>query len=167
MAALSAAVDENALALAVLRLQHRRANDPWDGPNGTARPNQLPPDGDWQGWMTLAGRGVGKTRAGAAFIGQRVQQHPGERGIVAGPTAADVRDVMVEGESGLLAVCERAGVHATYNPSKRRVTFANGSVAVLVSADEPSRFRGLQASTFWADELASWRYPESYDMLML
>ena len=167
MAALSAAVDEHALALAVMRLKHRRQNDPWDGPNGTARPNQLPPEGDWQVWMILAGRGFGKTRAGAEFIRKRVQQHPGERIIIAGPTAADVRDVMVEGESGLLAVCERAGVHATYNPSKRRVTFANGSVAVLVSADEPSRFRGLQASTFWADELASWRYPESYDMLML
>src|SRR5690606_40532159 len=71
------------------------------------------------------------------------------------------------GESGLLAVCERAGVHATYNPSNRRVTFANGAVAILVSADEPKRFRGLQCDTFWADELASWRYPDSWDMLML
>lgn len=159
--------DEQALAMAVLRLQHRRDNDPWDGPTGTARQNQLPPDGAWQTWMILAGRGFGKTRSGAEWIRKRVQSKQASRIVIAGPTAADIRDIMIEGESGLIAVCERAGVHAEYNPSKRRVTFANGAVAILVSADEPKRFRGLQCDTFWADELASWRYPEAWDMLML
>ena len=158
---------EDALRLAVVSLQHRRANDPWDGPHGTARPNQLPPDGDWQTWMIMAGRGFGKSRSGAEFVRKRVQAGTARRIVIAGPTAADIRDIMVEGESGLLAVCERAGVHVTYNPSKRRITFANGATAVLVSADEPKRFRGLQCDTFWADELASWRYPDAWDQLQL
>ena len=167
MAALSPQVDANAIALAVMRLQHKRDNDPWDGPTGTARPNQLPPEGDWQTWLIMAGRGFGKTRSGAEWIRKRVQTKQARRIVIAGPTAADIRDIMIEGESGLLAVCERAGVIAEYNPSKRRITFANGATAVLVSADEPKRFRGLQCDTFWADELASWRYPDAWDQLQL
>jgi predicted phage terminase large subunit-like protein len=146
---------------------HRRRNDPWDGPTGTARPNQLPPPGDWQTWMILAGRGFGKTRSGAEYIRKRVQTGKAQRIVVAGPTAADIRDIMIEGESGLLAVCERAGIAAEYVPSKRRVNFPNGAMAILVSADEPKRFRGLQCDTFWADELASWRYPDAWDQLQL
>lgn len=167
MAAISPQVDENAIAMAVQRLTFKRANDPWDGPTGTARPNQLPPSGDWQTWLIMAGRGFGKTRSGAEWIRKRVQAGEARRVILAGPTAADVRDIMIEGESGLLAVCDRAGVVAEYNPSKRRVTFANGATAILVSADEPKRFRGLQCDTFWADELASWRYPDAWDQLQL
>lgn len=166
-AMVSPALTPEALALAVVSLQRKRANDPWDGPHGTARPHQLTPEGQWQTWLILAGRGWGKTRTGAEFIRKRVQHGAARRILIAGPTAADIRDVMIEGESGLLAVCERAGVHAVYQPSRRRVAFANGATAILVSADEPSRFRGLQSDTFWADELASWRYPESWDMLML
>lgn len=167
MGAVSPQVNEEALRLAVWNLQRKRANDPWDGPNGSARPNQLPPEGDWQTWMIMAGRGFGKTRSGAEFIRKRVQAGFAERIVIAGPTAADIRDVMIEGESGLIAVCERAGLQVTYTPSKRRITFANGSLAVLVSADEPKRFRGLQCDTFWADELASWRYPDAWDQLQL
>ena len=149
------------------QIRKRKRNDPWDGPNGEARDNQRIPDGAWQTWMILAGRGWGKTRTGAEFIRKRVQSGQAQRIILAGPTAADVRDIMVEGESGLIAVCENAGLGATYNPSKRRITFDNGAIAVLVSADEPKRFRGLQSDTFWCDELASWRYPEAWDMLLL
>ncbi|HEU0165671.1 MAG TPA: phage terminase large subunit [Thermomicrobiales bacterium] len=148
-------------------IKTRRANDPWDGPNGSARLNQLPPDGSWQTWLIMAGRGFGKTRSGAEWIRKRVQHGVARRIVIAGPTAADIRDIMIEGESGLEAVCERAGVRMVYNPSKRRVTFANGALAVLVSADEPKRFRGLQSDTFWADELASWRYPDAWDQLQL
>lgn len=162
----AAHLTEDALRIAVWNLQRKRADDPWDGPNGTARPNQLPPPGDWKTWMILAGRGFGKTRSGAEFIRKRVQRGD-RRMVIAGPTAADIRDIMIEGESGLLAVCERAGVVATYTPSKRRVTFANGAIAVLVSADEPNRFRGLQCESFWCDELASWRYPDAWDQLQL
>lgn len=166
MAAPAMIPDEQALAMAVLRLQHRRDNDPWDGPTGTARPNQLPPDGDWKVWMIMAGRGFGKTRSGAEFIRKRVQNGEGRRIVIAGQTAADVRDIMIQGESGLEAVCERAGVAMKYEPSKRRVTFANGATALLLSADEPNRFRGPQCDTFWADELASWRYADAWDQLM-
>lgn len=148
-------------------IKHRRENDPWFPPTGTARAAQLPPPGDWQTWMILAGRGFGKTRSGAEYIRKRVQSGEARRIVIAGPTAADIRDIMIEGESGLIAVCERAGIAAEYVPSKRRVNFPNGAMAILVSADEPKRFRGLQCDTFWADELASWRYPDAWDQLQL
>ncbi len=167
MAAVSPHITEDALRLAAVQLRHRRANDPWDGPHGTARANQLPPDGTWKTWMIMAGRGFGKTRSGAEYIRMRVQREDARRIVIAGPTAADIRDIMIEGESGLEAVCERAGLRMTYTPSKRRVTFATGAMAVLVSADEPKRFRGLQCDTFWADELASWRYDDAWDQLQL
>src|SRR5690348_6377087 len=148
------------------RIVIKRAHDPWDGPTGTARPNQLPPPGEWQTWLIMAGRGFGKTRSGAEYVRKRVQAGA-KRLVIAGPTAADIRDIMIEGESGLLAVCDRAGVTATYMPTKRSVVFAGGAKAILVSADEPKRFRGLQCDTFWADELASWRYPDAWDQLQL
>ena len=160
-----ATVTPEVLAAAVVSLNHRRANDPWDGPNGTARPNQLPPSGNWKVWMIMAGRGFGKTRSGAEYIRKRVQSGEAQRVIIAGQTAADVRDIMIQGESGLEAVCERAKVAMRYEPSKRRVTFANGAVALLLSADEPNRFRGPQCDTFWADELAAWRYADAWDQL--
>jgi phage terminase large subunit-like protein len=82
------------------------------------------------------------------------------------PTAADARDVVVEGESGLLAVCPPWD-KPTYEPSKRRVTFANGALCILYSADKPDRLRGPQHDAAWCDELASWRYMEAWDMLMM
>lgn len=159
------AVSEDALRLAVWSLRHKQAHDPWSGPDGVARPNQLPPPGDWKVWMIMAGRGFGKTRSGAEYIRMRVQAGEARRIIIAGQTAADVRDIMIQGESGLEAVCQRAGLTMRYEPSKRRVTFGNGAVALLLSADEPNRFRGPQCDTFWADELASWRYPDAWDQL--
>ena len=130
-----------------------------------ARPNQLLPKGDWRVAMWCCGRGFGKTRTGAEAVRSVVES--GESGdlILAGPTAADVRDIMVEGESGLLAISP-AWNFPKYEPSKRRVTWTNGARAVLVSADEPDRFRGLQASFAWTDEICSWRYQESWDQLM-
>lgn len=113
----------------------------------------------------MAGRGFGKTRSGAEWIRKRVQSGEARRIIIAGQTAADVRDIMIQGESGLEAVCQRAGLNMRYEPSKRRVTFSNGATALLLSADEPNRFRGPQCDTFWADELASWRYPDAWDQL--
>lgn len=81
-------------------------------------------------------------------------------------TAADARDVMAEGESGVLAVCPPWN-RPDYEPSKRRITWKNGAVATLFSADEPARLRGPQADAAWADELAFWRYPEAWDNLLL
>ncbi len=129
-----------------------------------ARPSQLPPPGDWRVWLRLAGRGFGKTRAGAEYVRARVKE--GARRIaLVGPTAEDTRDVMVEGDSSILAVSPPAE-GPRYVPSKRRVVWPNGAVAALYSADEPRRLRGPQHDTAWCDELAAWRYPETWDMLM-
>lgn len=139
-----------------------------------ARPAQLPPDGDWQNWLILAGRGFGKTRTGAEWAREQLKAGASRLGLIA-PTASDARDVMVEGESGLLAVCwagdktyagEPLG-RPQYEPSKRRLTWANGAIATLFSAEEPERLRGPQHDRLWCDELAAWKYlRETWDMAM-
>jgi len=159
------AITPDRLDLVELKLRARAAFDPWDGKHGTARPNQLPPDGAWRTWLIMAGRGFGKTRTGAEWVRKQVQSGRMKRVALVGPTASDVRDVMVEGESGLLECCRRAGFGATYNPSRRRVQFANGAVAFTYSADEPNRLRGPQHDGFWADEIAAWRYVDAWDQL--
>lgn len=129
-----------------------------------ARPNQRPPDSDWRAWLLLAGRGFGKTRTGAEWV--RTQVATGKRRIaLVAPTSADARDVMVEGESGLLAISPVSD-RPIYEPSKRRVTWPNGAIATTYSADEPERLRGPQHDAAWCDEIAAWRYPEAWDMLM-
>jgi len=130
------------------------------------RPEQSTPKGDWRVWLILAGRGWGKTRTGAEFIREQVDQGTVEHIALVGPTAGDVRDTMIEGQSGLLSVYP-SHQRPRYEPSKRRVTFHNGAVATAFSADEPQRLRGPNHGLAWADELASWRYPEAYDMLQL
>jgi predicted phage terminase large subunit-like protein len=133
---------------------------------GHARPKQLPPEGNWRVWLIRTGRGWGKTRAGAEWI--RAEVESGRRGRLAlvGRTAADARDVIVEGESGVLAVCPE-WLRPEYEPSKRRLTWANGAIATTYSADEPDTLRGPQHDGAWADELASWRFAEAWDMLMM
>lgn len=128
-----------------------------------ARPEQLAPPGDWRIWLVKAGRGWGKTRVGAEWVRQQ-KETVGRIALVA-PTAADARDVMVEGESGLLAVSP-PGDRPHYEPSKRRLTWANGAIATTYSADEPDRLRGPQHGAAWCDEVAAWRYPDAWDMLM-
>lgn len=139
-----------------------------------ARPDQLPPPGDWRTWLLLAGRGAGKTRSGAEWVRSRVKAGCGRLALIA-PTAADARDVMVEGESGLLSVSwegDRTVKGAvmgrpTYEPSKRRVTWDNGALATLFSAEEPDRLRGPQHDALWADELAAWTdAQDAWDMAM-
>jgi len=130
-----------------------------------ARPHQLPPHRDWRVWLLLAGRGFGKTRTGAELIRARAVGLEARRLALIAPTAGDARDVMVEGESGILAISP-PWERPRYEPSKRRLTWPNGAVATLFSADEPERLRGPQHDGAWCDELASWRYPEAWDMLM-
>jgi phage terminase large subunit-like protein len=130
-----------------------------------ARANQLPPDGDWRVWLLLAGRGFGKTRTGAEMIRARALARTARRLALVAPTAGDARDVMVEGESGILAISP-AWERPRYEPSKRRLTWPNGAVGTVFSAEEPERLRGPQHDAAWCDELASWRYPETWDMLM-
>lgn len=131
-----------------------------------ARPSQLIPPGDWLVWLILAGRGFGKTRTGAESVRAEAEGDKSARIALVGPTAADVRDVMVEGESGILA-CSPPWCRPVYEPSKRRLTWPNGAMATTYSADEPDRLRGPQHSFAWGDEPASWRYPEAWDMLQL
>ncbi len=131
-----------------------------------AREAQLPPDGDWRYWLILAGRGFGKTRAGAEWV--RSQVELGRRRIaLIGPTTADVRDVMIEGESGLINVCPSWN-RPRFEPSKRRLVWRNGAKAFVYSAEEPERLRGPQHDAAWADELAAWPRPQAvWDQLQL
>lgn len=130
-----------------------------------ARPEQLAPVGDWRVWLLLAGRGFGKSRTGAEWVRSQAESGAARRIALVAATSADVRDVLVEGESGLLAI---APPHArpVYEPSKRRLTWPNGVIATTYSADEPDRLRGPQHDAGWCDELAAWRYPDAWDQLM-
>jgi phage terminase large subunit-like protein len=131
-----------------------------------ARPEQVAPPGDWQTWLILTGRGWGKSMTGSEWIRERVEKHGSRRLALLGATAADVRDTMIEGPSGLLACCP-PGNRPQYEPSKRRVTWRNGAVAIAYSADEPNRLRGPQHDSAWCDELCTFRYVESaWDNLM-
>lgn len=138
----------------------------WEAPLGPARPEQVTPPGDWFVWLLLAGRGFGKTRTGAEFVRRRVDRGLARHIVIAAPTAADVRDVCVLGESGLLAIYP-PHARPRYEKTNRSIEWSNGAKAILVSADEPERFRGLQADTVWCDELASWRYPDAWTQLLL
>lgn len=129
-----------------------------------ARPDQVAPDGDWSTWVVLAGRGWGKTRTGAQWTHEQARNNA--RIALVGPTAADVRDTMVEGESGIVATAHPA-FRPRYEPSKRRIVWPNGSQATLFSGDEPDRLRGPQHHRAWVDEWMAFRYPqEAFDMLM-
>jgi predicted phage terminase large subunit-like protein len=131
-----------------------------------ARPSQLPPQGAWRVWLLLAGRGFGKTRSGAEWVRAQAESGAAERIALVAPTARDARLVMVEGESGLLAIAPGKR-RPVFEPSKRQLTWPNGAVATLFSADEPDRLRGPQFDAAWCDELAAWRYPAAWDMLMM
>jgi len=112
----------------------------------------------------MAGRGWGKTRVGAEWVREQVNAGR-NRGALVGPTAGDVRDVMIEGESGLLSVFPKHQ-RPVYEPSKRRVTFHTGAIATCYTADEPERLRGPQHEYGWADELCAWRYmKDAWDQL--
>jgi predicted phage terminase large subunit-like protein len=131
-----------------------------------ARPEQLPPEGEWwSNWLILAGRGAGKTRAGSEWVRGQAEAATVSRIALVGPTASDVRDVMVEGDSGILAVCPNSN-RPTYEPSKRRLTWPNGVQAAMFSSEEPERLRGPQHGAAWCDELGAWRnIDETWSML--
>ncbi len=130
-----------------------------------ARPKQKPPPGNWTYWLLLAGRGFGKTKTVAHWAIDKARDMPGSRGAVVAATAADARDVLVEGASGILA-SSPPDFMPVYEPSKRRLTWPNGSVATIFSADQPDRLRGPQFHWAVADELAAWRFAQdAWDML--
>lgn len=136
-----------------------------------ARPNQLAPEGDWLTWMILAGRGFGKTRSGAEWIragacgSTPLAAGKYKRFAIIAETSADARDVLVEGESGILAVHPK-DFRPLYEPSKRRLTWPNGAVGTLYNATEPDQLRGPQHDAAWCDELAKWQFArETWDQL--
>jgi phage terminase large subunit-like protein len=131
-----------------------------------ARPKQLAPEGEWRIWLLLAGRGFGKTLAINQWALAQAQTMPKSRGALVAPTAGDARDVLVEGESGILTIAP-PDFMPEFEPSKRRLSFPNGSRATLFSADEPNRLRGPQHHWAVCDEIAIWQYPEAFDMLLL
>ncbi len=132
-----------------------------------ARVEQMAPPGDWRFWLFRGGRGGGKTRAGAEAVRAAAETGQSRRIALVAPTIASGRQVMIEGESGLLAVCPPWS-RLTYEPSRQRLTWPNGAVATLFSADNPERLRGPQHDLFWADELCAWRLPMyAWDMLLL
>lgn len=131
-----------------------------------ARPKQIPPTGNWHCWLIMAGRGFGKTRTGSEWVRSIIE---GPSPLQASPVApahvalisqtlSDVRDVMIGGDSGLLAIA-----HPDHRPrleiSRRRLVWPNGIVASLYSADEPDQLRGPQHGAAWGDEVAKWRHP--------
>lgn len=127
------------------------------------RPDQQEPDEFASGlkrlWFLMAGRGFGKTKTGAETLRRRVKAGKTRRNGIIAPTAGDARDVMVEGETGILSVCPK-WERPDYEPSKRRLTWPNGAITHVYSADEPDRLRGPQHDFLWGDEPASWRYGE-------
>ncbi len=134
-------------------------DDPWIK---QARPEQLPPKGNWTIWLFDAGRGSGKTRGGSEEVKRRALTSPIRIALIAA-TAADCRDVMIEGDSGILSVCAREHERPLYEPSKRRLTWPNGSIATMFSAEEADRLRGPQHHFIWGDEVAAW--PKARDVL--
>jgi phage terminase large subunit-like protein len=130
------------------------------------RDDQSEPQEDWRVWLVMAGRGYGKTRMGAEWVSGLAATHPGARFALVGATLNEARQVMVEGESGLLSLpfIERP----EWEPSLRRLTWSSGAVATLYSAAEPESLRGPQHHFAWADEIAKWPCGvAAWDNLML
>ena len=131
-----------------------------------ARKEQLPPPPPYEGWLILAGRGWGKTRTGAEFVRTEAESGRSRRIALVAETSADGRDVIVEGESGILA-CSPPWARPVYEPSKRRLTWPKCAMATLYDAREPDQLRGPQHDLVWFDELAKYRYAEAvFDMAM-
>lgn len=135
-----------------------------------ARDAQLPPALDpknpWLHWVVIAGRGFGKTRTGAEFVRYRVCNERAKRINLIARTAADARDVMIEGSAGLLNVFP-PHQRPRYFPGKRRIVFHTGAIGTILSAEKPEQLRGPECDTYWGDEFAWWTYiQKAWDNLM-
>jgi phage terminase large subunit-like protein len=127
--------------------------------------------GPWTVWLMLAGRGAGKTRAGAEWVRALVHgltpyaDRPHGAIALVGETEHDVREVMIDGPAGLLHNGPR-GERPLWVPSRRRLEWQNGAVGYAFSAEDPAQLRGPQFEAAWCDELAKWRYvQDTFDML--
>lgn len=157
-----------ALAAAIDPLERREWNYNWPE---HAHDGQLPPPGDWSAWLIMAGRGFGKTRAGAEWVRSIAEGDPKAHIALVAASLGEARSVMVEGESGLLRVSPPHRMPC-FEPSLRRVTWPNGAAATLYSAGEPESLRGPQHSHAWCDEIAKWenaggRAVATWDNLLL
>ena len=136
-----------------------------------ALPHQLPPRGAWKTWVIMGGRGAGKTRAGAEWVRLQVEgPGPGDPGLarrvaLVGETVDQVRDVMVMGDSGIIA-CSPPDREPEWLASKHQLVWPNGAIAQVFSAHEPDSMRGPQFDAAWADELGKWKKGgEAWDQL--
>jgi len=134
-------------------------------------PHQAAPGGDWRAWVILGGRGAGKTRAGAEWVRSQVEgAQPfglgsAQRVALVGETYDQVRDVMIQGDSGLLA-CSPPDRRPEWRAGERKLVWPNGATAQAFSASDPEALRGPQFDAAWVDELAKWkRGQEAWDML--
>lgn len=136
-----------------------------------ALPHQIPPQGDWRTWVILGGRGAGKTRAGSEWVRAQVEgSGPWDAGrcrrvALVGETIDQAREVMVFGESGILA-CSPPDRRPEWQATRKRLVWPNGAEAAVVSASDPESLRGPQFDAAWVDELAKWKKAqEAWDML--
>lgn len=137
----------------------------WERP-GNARENQKMPEGDWDTWLILAGRGFGKTRCACEAVRKVAENGTAKRIALIGKNPATVRDVIIEGESGLLSICPPWAM-PKYEPSKRRLTWPNGAIAICYSSEAPENLRGAQHDFAFCDELASWKSTEAFYNMQL
>ncbi|OYY90504.1 MAG: ATP-binding protein [Sphingomonas sp. 28-66-16] len=159
--------DQQAIVIRSLtRPQQREFNERWWQ---WAHDGQRAPPGDWRVWLIRAGRGFGKTRAGAEWVSAQARDTPSARIALVGASIDDVRQVMIEGPSGLIAVA-RTGEPVGWRPAQGELRFASGARAYVYSAAMPERLRGPEHDLAWCDEIAKWRGragSESWDNLML
>ncbi len=129
-----------------------------------ARPEQQPPAHDWRTWLLMGGRGSGKTRAGAEWVHGLARKNSGLRIALVAETFADAREVMIDGQSGIMRIAGRE--RPVFEISRRRLVWPNGSTAYLFSSEDPESLRGPQFHAAWCDELAKWKHAEAtFDML--
>ncbi|MEH3122984.1 MAG: terminase family protein [Sphingomonas phyllosphaerae] len=131
-----------------------------------AHGGQIAPPGDWRVWLLQAGRGFGKTRAGAEWVRAMARAVPEARIALVGATIEDARKVMVEGPSGIVAVTD-GDDGVVWRPTSGEVHFGNGAVAIVYSAAAPEKLRGPEHHFAWADELAKWSHASAWDNLTL
>ncbi|HYW17243.1 MAG TPA: terminase family protein [Allosphingosinicella sp.] len=142
----------------------RRMMETWEW---QAHGGQEEPGGDWRVWLLMAGRGFGKTRAGAEWVSARAREKPGARIALVGATREDVAKVMIEGRSGLLRVA-RTGEAPLWVPSRGVVYFESGAEGHVYSAEAGEALRGPEHDWAWCDEIAKWeRGAAAWDNLQL
>ncbi|WP_306115256.1 MULTISPECIES: DNA-packaging protein [unclassified Roseovarius] len=136
-----------------------------------AMDHQLPPEGDWRSWVIMGGRGAGKTRAGAEWVRTQMEgarpldPGPCRRMALVGETIDQVREVMIFGESGILA-CSPPDRRPVWQATRKRLLWPNGATAQAFSAHDPEGLRGPQFDSAWVDEMAKWKKArETWDML--